>query len=488
MSKIYHDIYINGEWVPARGDLMSSVNPYTDQVWYEFRSASGEDVSAAVTAADEARTVWRKTNGYTRGKLITGLAEVLERNVDFLAEIETRDNGKIFRENRGQILFAARVYRYMAGMADKIHGETKPLDSYSTVDFTTREPAGVAALITAWNSPLQLLANKLPAALAAGNTVVIKPSEHTTASTLEFLRLADQTLDFPPGVINLVTGAGVAGAALTEDPRLGIISFTGGIETAKRIASSAAQNIVPVLLELGGKSANIIFPDANLEAAIPGAVAGIFAAAGQTCVAGSRLLIHESIYDQVVAGVSQRASSIVLGDPFDDRTNVGPMAHRGQFDQTLEAIQLAQQEGASCVSGGESFDDDSLFIKPTVFSQVKNTQSLAQNEVFGPVLAAIPFSDTEEAIRMANSTRYGLAAGLWTRDIDLALTTSKELRAGSVWINTFRASAAQAPFGGFQNSGYGRERGIEGLLEFTRIKNTMIDISGNVRDPFVLGT
>lgn len=483
----YTDHYIAGAWRPGTGERIASVNPFTGEVWYEFVSASRADVDAAVTAAAEAADGWRRRSGYERGRLIAALADVLEKNADHLAEIETRDNGKIFKENRNQIGFAARVYRYMASLADKLHGETKPLDAYATLDFTTREPLGVAAIITAWNSPLQLLANKLPAALAAGNTVVIKPSEHTTASTVEFIRLAEQ-VGIPPGVVNLVTGAGVTGAALTGDPRLGIISFTGGIETAKRIAAAAAENIVPAVFELGGKSANIIFADANLEAAVPGAVSGIFAAAGQTCVAGSRLLVHRDVYDEVVEGVAMRAAKVVLGDPFDPATNVGPMAHRGQYEHTLRVIELAKQEGARLAAGGGALDENGIFVRPTVFADVENAHSLAQNEVFGPVLAVIPFDEPEEAVRLANGTRYGLAGGLWTRDLTLAHTVAKELRAGSVWINTFRTSAAQAPFGGFGQSGYGRERGVEGLMEFTTTKNTMIDLSETVRDPFVLGT
>ncbi|HEY8474327.1 MAG TPA: aldehyde dehydrogenase family protein [Natronosporangium sp.] len=487
--KRYGEHYIGGAWRPGSGPVLASVNPYTGRVWYEFTAASPADVDAAVTAAREAFDGWRRTPGYQRGRLVDALADVLEEHAEQLAEIETRDNGKIYRENLGQIRFAARVYRYMAGAADKIHGETKPLDNYATVDFTTREPIGVAALITAWNSPLQLLANKLPAALAAGNTVVVKPSEHTTASTVEFIRLAER-VGFPPGVINLVTGAGETGQALTSHPEVGVISFTGGVETAKAIAAAAAQHVVPCILELGGKSANIIFDDANLDAAIPGAVAGVFAAAGQTCIAGSRLFVHERVYDQVVTGVAKRAEAVKLGDPFDPSTQVGPMAHRGQHRTTLEAIAKARTDGAVLAAGGgaPAGREDSLFVEPTVFSDVVNTMSLAQHEVFGPVLAVIPFTDTDEVIRQANDTRYGLAAGLWTQDITKAHWVAKELRAGTVWVNTFRTSAAQAPFGGFRQSGYSRERGIEGLLEYTRVKNTMIDISGTVRDPFVLGT
>lgn len=469
--------------------MFESIDPYTERVWARHTSASKEDVDAAVEAAAGAFDGWRRTSGYERGKLISRLADLMERDLDRLAELETHDNGKIFRDNRNQIVFAIRTYRYFAGLADKLNGETKPLDKYATIDFTTREPLGVCALITAWNSPLQLLANKLPPALAAGNTAVIKPSEHTCASTLEFARLV-QEAGIPEGVVNVVTGAADTGQALTGNPQVAKISFTGGVETARRIAAAAATNVVPATFELGGKSAHIVFADADLRRAVPGVVSGIFAAAGQTCVAGSRLLVHEDVYDAVLAAVVERAEATQFGNPMDASTQMGPLAHRQHHERVQRAIAQARDDGAHLVTGGAepSGFEGTLFMAPTIFADVDNEMRIAQEEVFGPVLAVIRFSSDDEAVEIANATNYGLAAGLWSSDITRAHSVAKELRAGSVWINTYRTSAAQAPFGGFGHSGYGRERGTDGIVEYTTTKNVMIDLTRDVRDPFLLGT
>lgn len=485
----YRQHLIGGEWVIGRGEVYESIDPYTRRPWARHTEASTADVDAAVAAASGAFDGWRRTSGYERARLISKLADLMERDVDRLAELETRDNGKIVRENRNQIGFAVRVYRFFAGMADKLNGESKPLDNYNTVDYTVREPIGVCALITAWNSPLQLLASKLPAALAAGNTVVIKPSEFTSVSTLELGRLAIEA-GFPPGVINIVIGGSETGQALTSHADIGKISFTGGVETARLIAANAARHLVPCAFELGGKSANIIFDDANFDRAIPGAVSGIFAAAGQTCVAGSRLVVQEDIYEDVVSAVAKRAELVKIGDPQDTQTQMGPMAHAGHLNRVKAAIASALEDGARLVTGGSAPEhmEDTLFMSPTVFADVTLEMRLAQQEVFGPVLAVQKFRTEEEAISIANGTRYGLAAGLWSSDITRAHRVAKELRAGTVWVNTYRTSAAQAPFGGFGDSGYGRERGTDGLLEYTTTKNTMIDLSAAVRDPFVLGT
>lgn len=480
--------FVGGAWKVGSGGTFESVDPATTRPWARHSLASAEDVSDAIGAAAAAVDDWGRTPGVQRGALLTRLAEVLERDTARLAELETRDSGKILRENVAQIAFAARNYRFHAGNADKLTGETKPLDKYDTIDFTTREPIGVAALITACNSPLSQLANKLAPALAAGNTAVVKPSEHASTSTLEFARLVEE-VGFPPGVVNVVTGSGETGQALTSDPRLGKISFTGGVGSARRVAANAAQYLIPCVFELGGKSANIIFDDAALERAITGAVAGVFAAGGQTCIAGSRLLVHDRIYDEVVARIAERADAIRLGDPMDPNTQMGPVAHRAQYELVQGHIIQAAADGARQVAGGPADPDlAGFFIRPTVFADVAGDQALAQQEVFGPVLAVLRFHDEDEAVRMANSTDFGLAAGVWTSDLTRAHRVGKELTAGTVWINTYRTSAAQAPFGGVRRSGYGRERGTEALLEYTRVKNTMIDLSEEQRDPFQLGT
>jgi (Z)-2-((N-methylformamido)methylene)-5-hydroxybutyrolactone dehydrogenase len=440
--------YVDGKWTEGTGGEFTSVDPYTGEAWARHTAASSADVAAAVDAAARAAGEWGRTPGVERGRLMDRLADAVTRELDTMAEIETHDGGKIFRENRAQIAFAARNYHFHAGNADKLTGESKPLDRPDMVDFTTREPVGVTALITACNSPLSQLANKLAPALAAGNTAVVKPSEHSSASTLEFARLCEQ-IGIPAGVVNVVTGGVETGTALTSDARLGKISFTGGIGTARHVAANAAPNIVPCVFELGGKSANIVFPDADLDRAVVGAVSGIFAAGGQTCIAGSRLLVHEAIYDRVVGALAERASAIRLGDPMDPATEMGPITHRGQFESVLRRIEEAVEDGARMVAGGQIADvadpGPALFVRPTVFADVESGMRLAQNEVFGPVLAILRFRDEEEAVRIANDTRYGLAAGIWTSDVTRAHRVGQRLRAGTVWVNTYRPAPHRPP-------------------------------------------
>lgn len=474
------EMFIGGSWrAGADGAWIDAINPFDQTVWARVAEASEGDVDAAVAAARDAyRTTWRRTSGVRRAELLNALADALDAHAEELAVIETTDNGKAVRETRGQMGFAARNFRFYAGLADKLGGTTKTLDRHDAFDYTTREPLGVVALITAWNSPISLLSNKLAPALAAGNTAVIKPSEHTSVSTLEFARLIESA-GFPPGVVNVVCGRADTGAALTSHPDLNKISFTGSVATGQRIAAAAAQNIVPVVLELGGKSANIICADADLRRAIPGSVTGIFSATGQTCVAGSRLLVHASLHDQVVEEIAARARLIVLGDPLDPATEMGPVAHRAQWDAVLGHIDGARREGAEVAAGGGAaeVDGNGLFIEPTVLIGVTNDMAIAQNEVFGPVLAVIPFEDEDEAVAIANDTPYGLAGGIWTENLSRAHRMASELECGTVWVNTYRAAAAQAPFGGMKHSGYGKERGIEAIDEYLRLKNTMIELS-----------
>ncbi len=466
------------------------VDPFTGGLIARVSDASATEVAEAVTAAQTAfDATWRTTSGADRAGLMIRLAELIERDVDELGRIESRDNGKLLRETTTQARFAARNYRFFAGLADKITGRTIPLDSWATFDYTVREPVGVAALITAWNSPLQLLANKLAPALAAGCTAVVKPSELAPLSTL---RLADLVVEagFPDGVVNVITGGATAGAALTSDPRLGRISFTGSVATGQAIAAAAAQTLVPVTLELGGKSANIVFDDADVDRAVVGAVSGIFAAGGQTCIAGSRLLVQRSVYDEVLGRVAERAEAIVLGDPCDAATQMGPVADGAQLDRIMRMISGARADGSRLVTGGARPDDDrlagGLFVQPTIFADVDPASALACTEVFGPVLAIIPFDTEAEAVHIANSTEYGLAAGIWTTSLSRAHRVARELVAGTVWVNTYRFSAAQAPFGGVRKSGYGRERGAEAIGEYLRTKNVLIDLSDDVRDPFAM--
>lgn len=475
----------------STGERLPAINPFTTEAWATIPVASAADVRAAVAAAREALPAWRATPGVERARLMHALADAIVAQADRLAEWESSDNGKVIRETRPQMAFVARNLRHFAGYADKLWGRTIPMDNPSTFDYTVRRPMGVCALITAWNSPLALLANKLPPALATGNTVVIKPSEHASVTTLELVRIAHE-VGFPPGVINVVTGDGVVGDLLVRDPGVDKVSFTGGGGTGRRIAAAAAERLIPVSLELGGKSPNIIFADADVERAIVGAVAGIFGAAGQTCVAGSRLLVERSIYDHVVESVAGRAAAIRLGDPLDAATEMGPLANQPQFDRILGVVDDARSEGSRLVTGGGASEDaalgEGLFIEPTVFADVDPQSRLAQQEVFGPVLAVIPFEGEAEAIEIANGTEFGLAAGVWTNDLGRSHRMTDALEAGVVWVNTYRATGTQAPFGGTKQSGYGRERGEEALHDYTYVKNVMVDTSSEERDPFSIRT
>ncbi|MCH6163818.1 aldehyde dehydrogenase [Streptomyces marispadix] len=478
---------------PAESDTRrDAVNPYTGEVWATFPEATHEDVDRAVNAARRAfQGGWSSSSGAERARLMHALADRLESEADAMARMESTDNGKVIRETRNQMGFAARNLRFFAGYADKLYGRTIPLDNPGLFDFTRRRPHGVAALITAWNSPIALLANKLPPALAAGNTVVVKPSEHASVTTCEFGRMAIDA-GLPPGVVNVVTGGPEVGDALVGHPGIDKISFTGGTPTGARIAESAGRRLVPVTLELGGKSPNIVFDDADLDRAVVGAVAGIFAAAGQTCIAGSRLLVQRSVYPEVVDAITKRAAAIRLGDPLDASTEMGPVANRPQFERIVKLIEKGKQEGATLLTGGGPATGpdlaDGLFIAPTVFGEVSPGMRIASEEVFGPVLSVIPFDGEEEAVEIANGVEYGLAAAVWSRDIERVHRVVDRLEAGSVWVNTYRTNAAQAPFGGIKSSGYGRERGEEALAEYTFVQNVMVDYSGAARDPFSIKT
>jgi acyl-CoA reductase-like NAD-dependent aldehyde dehydrogenase len=482
-----YNIHINGKERKGGAGSEDALNPYTQKPWAKIAQASVEDVQDAVRAAETAFETWGKSTGLQRAKLLHKLADLIDEEAETLSKIESSDNGKIRRETKSQMFFAARNYRFYAGMADKLVGEVKPMDSPQLFDFTTREPYGVCALITPWNSPIGILTNKLAPCLAAGNTCVVKPSEFTSASTLYFAKIMERA-GFPPGVFNAVVGKAEIGKALVTSAGISRISFTGSVDTGRIIARQGAENIVPVVLELGGKSANIILDDAELERAIPGSVAGIFAASGQTCIAGSRLLVHRKVYDRVLQGILERIQTIRFGDPQDMNTDMGPVAHRGQWESIHRHIDKAQKDGAKLLAGGRAASEKlgGLYVAPTVFGDVDPKSDLAQNEVFGPVLALIPFDTDEEAIEIANGTKYGLASGVWTINIRRAHKIASQIRAGQVWVNTYRSNGVMAPFGGFGQSGYGKERGTESLLEYTRLKNVMMDLSDEVRDPFTI--
>jgi len=484
--------YIDGKWVdPHTGKWFDTVNPYTGEAWAQIPHGDAADVDRAVKAARAAfEGEWSSLRPSQRGRLLLRLADLIEQHAAHLAEIEVRDNGKLYAEMSLQTKYMAGWYRYYGGLADKIEGAVIPTDKTNIFNFTRYEPLGVVGMITPWNSPLLLLSWKLAAALAAGNTAVIKPSEFTSASTLEFMPLFEEA-GFPKGVVNTVTGFGAdVGAAVVAHPDVAKIAFTGSDLSGQKIYEGAAKDLKRVSLELGGKSPNIVFDDADFEAAVMGAISGIFAATGQTCIAGSRLLLQRSIHDAFVRRLVEVAKSARIGDPMLPETNVGPITTEPQYRKVLDYIKIAKQEGAKCVLGGGSYQGPGTqggqFVEPTIFTDVTNEMRIAQEEVFGPVLAVIPFDGEEDAIRIANDVRFGLAAGVWTKDIGRAIRMSEKLRVGTVWVNTYRAVSFTSPFGGYKRSGLGRESGLEAIKEYLQVKSVWIATQSSVTNPFVL--
>ncbi|MCP2317682.1 aldehyde dehydrogenase (NAD+) [Nocardia amikacinitolerans] len=472
---------IDGEWVgPGERDTFPCVDPYEDQPWGRIPVATADDVDRAVRAARRAfdEGGWPQTPAVVRAAMLRRLADLIEQHADELARIQIHENGKLIGEMTGGAHFLATHARFVAGLAETMGAaSTQGVPGYTT--YTVREPLGVVAAITPWNSPLTLLSWKLFPALAAGCTIVIKPSEVTPTSTLRLAELCVEA-GFPAGVVNVVTGFGQpTGAALAGHPGVDKIAFTGSTAAGKAMLAAAGPRIGRVTLELGGKSPNIVFGDADLDNAVHGVMAGIFAATGQTCMGGSRVLVEDSVYDEFVERLSAAANRLTMGDPLDPSVDVGPVACRNQFERVLQYIQIGQGEGAKITAGGARDNTPQtahgLFVQPTVFTGVDNSSRLAQEEIFGPVASVIRFSGEDEATRLANDVDFGLAAAVWTENVARAHRMVKRLRAGTVWVNTYRVVHYAVPFGGFKQSGLGRELGIDALDPYTEVKSVWID-------------
>jgi len=480
--------YIDGAFDDGASQF-DSLDPATGAAWARMPAASVDDVERAVNAAERAffASDWALMTATERGKLLTRLADLIAENASRLAELETRDTGKIIRETSAQIAYVAEYYRYYAGLSDKIEGAHLPIDKPDMEVWLRREPIGVVAAIVPWNSQLFLSAVKIGPALAAGCTVVVKASEDGPAPLLEFARIFDQA-GFPKGVLNILTGGPETGAALTRHDKVAHIAFTGGPETARHIVRNSADNLASTSLELGGKSPFIVFDDADMESAVNAQVSGVFAATGQSCVSGSRLVVQAGIKDAFLARLKEKAEAVVIGAPDAMETEIGPLCTLAQRDNAERLIAQSIQQGAKLVTGGLALARDGFYFPPTILDcdGVPGAASL-HNEFFGPVLSVVSFKDEAEAIEIANDTKYGLASGLFTKDLTRAHRMIRAIRAGIVWVNTYRAVSPIAPFGGHGLSGHGREGGIAAALDYTKVKAVWLRTSDDpIPDPFVM--
>ena len=483
-------LFIDGRSVDSvSGRTFESQNPYTGEPWARVADGTPQDVDLAVAAARVAFDgEWGATTGFQRAAVMRRCADALDANAERLARLEVNDSGKLMREMAGQMAGLSSWFLYFSGLADKLEGATVPLANPSYFAYTRKEPVGVVGAITPWNSPLLLLTWKLAPLLAAGNVCVAKPSEHSPASTVAFAQILHEA-GLPAGVLNVVTGWDRStGEALAGHPGIDKVAFTGSTATGVAVAKAATEHVHRSTLELGGKSAQTVFPDADLDAAANGIVAGVFAATGQTCMAGSRLIVHGSVAEELVAKVVARADAIRLGDPNDPATEMGPVANRPQYEKVLGYLRVAAEEGGTFAAGGEAATElGGLFVRPTVITGVDPTSTVVREEIFGPVLSVYTFAEEDEAVALANGTEYGLAGSVWTKDVHRAHRVAARIRAGTVWVNAYRVVAPNMPFGGYGSSGLGRENGMAAVEEYVETKSVFIELTGELRDPFKLG-
>lgn len=484
---IEYKMLIGGQWCAASdGATFESQNPATGEIWSTVPEATEKDVNAAVKAAKDAlEGEWGSLTPTQRGKYLHKLGDLLAENSEHLGRIETQDTGKMFKETAWQSTYIAEYLHFYGGAADKIHGETLPIDKPDMFVFTEREPLGVIAAVVPWNSQMFLSATKIGPALAAGNTIILKASEHASAPLLEFGKLVEQA-GIPDGVINIITGHGdPCGRVLTSHKDVARVAFTGGPESAKHILQNSTNNFAEVSLELGGKSPFIVFEDANIESAVNGSVAGIFGATGQSCVAGSRLYLHEDIADEFLDKMIAIAKNIKIGDPQAEETEMGPLCTKGQLDHIIDQISLAEKQGGTILTGGKQPDRDGLYFEPTIVECPSQNLTLVDTELFGPVLAVQRFKTEDEVVALANDTKHGLAAGIFTKDSARSIRMSKRVKAGIIWVNTYRVISPIAEFGGMKGSGYGREAGLQAVYDYTRPKTVWMNLSDDpIANPF----
>ena len=488
----HYRLYINGQWREgAAAQTMQTLNPATGKPWASFACASPADVDDAVNAAQAAlfEGEWANLNATARGKLLYRLADLIDQNAEILGELETRDSGKLAVETVGQTRYVSDYYRYFAGLADKIEGATLPIDKPDMHVYTTPTPIGVVAAIVPWNAQMFLTATKLGPALAAGCTIVLKASEISPCAMLEFARLIDEA-GFPPGVVSVITGdATNCAIPLTSNKKVDRIAFTGGPETARHVVRNSAENFAVTTLELGGKSPIIVFDDANLESAANGLIAGNFGASGQSCVAGSRAFVHRSIKDELIAKIKEKAGGIVIGDPLEANTHVGPLCTLAQVERIEATLSTAKEQGASIVFGGKRPANlkEGFYFEPTLVDCPDTAIETQTVEMFGPVMSIVAFDTEAEAIAMANDSEFGLGSGVFTENLARAHRVSAKIRSGICWVNTYRAISPIAPFGGINQSGYGREAGMQSVQDYIRTKTTWINISDDpMANPFVM--